>query len=97
MSHCNISIYFLPKSEKRFIDDIVKRQKTIAETFLKHKNQIHKNEDPNFRNDLSDIFDIRHWNVVAFSSKSNDDSELFDTEVNTMREKLFKETSKKIL
>ena len=45
--------------------------------------------------DLSDIFDIRHWNVVAFSSKSVDDSELFVTEVNTMREKLFKETSKK--
>ena len=62
----------LPKSEKAFIDATIKRQVKIGDIFLKHKNLIHSAEDPKFLDDLSDIFDIRNWNLVAFKSESAD-------------------------
>ena len=48
----------------------MKRHRDIASSFLKHKHAIHEEEDPNFLDEMSEVFDLRHWNVVAFDPKS---------------------------
>ena len=48
----------------------MKRQKDIASSFLKHKYAIHEEENPEFLDEMSEFFYLRHWNVVAFDPKS---------------------------
>ena len=59
----------MSKSKREIIDTILKRQKDIASSFLEHKYAIHE-EDPEFLDEMSEVFDLRHWNVVAFDTKS---------------------------
>ena len=71
MKNCEENFTHACKSKKEFIDQIWKRQKVIAESFVKHKNEIHDAEDPNILQDGSDILDIRNWNINAFNPKSS--------------------------
>ena len=69
----------------------MKRQKKISEAFLKHKDKIHEDEDPDFLNDKSDILDIQLWNYQAFDPTDEENieqDELFQKELTKMREKL---------
>ena len=60
----------MSKSKREIIDTILNRQKDIASSFLKHKYDIHEEEDPEFLDEMSEVFDLRHWNVVTFDPKS---------------------------
>ena len=67
-----------------------KRQQTISESFLRHKDEIHAAEDPKFLEDGSDVLDIRNWNLEAFNPKSthNEEHEAFEKEIQDMMSKL---------
>ena len=78
------------RSKKEFIDQILKRQRTIAASFLKHKDAIHDAEDPPFLDAGSDVLDLRNWNVESFNPKStrNTKNEAFEAEMDNMMKKL---------
>ena len=90
MKNCGESFTFVCKSKKDLIDKILKRQKTISESFLRHKDEIHSIKDPKFLEDGSDVMDLRNWNLEAFNPKSTDnkEDETFEKEVHDMIEKL---------
>ena len=91
MKNCGKSITFLPATQKEFVNAVMKRQKKIADAFLKHKDNIHKDEDPDFLDNMSDILDIRLWNLQAFDPTDKDNThedELFQRELPKRREKL---------
>ena len=77
-------------SKKEFIDQVLRRQQQIAKSFIDHKDTIHENEDPKFLDSLSDILDIRNWNMKCFDpdSDANKDDEAFQGEVQIMLQKL---------
>lgn len=54
------------KTKEKAIKHILTQQKKFSQTFIDAKSQIHDEEDPDFLDDLSDIFDIRLWNLVPF-------------------------------
>ena len=47
--------FFVVKSEKEFIDTILRRQKVIGDCFLKNKLAIYSEGDPAFLDDLSAV------------------------------------------
>ena len=53
------------------IDTILKKQNDISTSFLKHKDAIHAKEDHELLDEMSEILDLRNWNVVVFDPKSN--------------------------
>ena len=57
---------------------------------MKHKDEIHKVEDPDFLDSLSDILDVRNWNLSAFDPESdtNEKDAAFEEESVTMLSKL---------
>ena len=57
---------------------------------MKHKDQIHRDEDPEFLDELSEILDIRNWDLVSFDPE---DIENVDDKTN----KLFNENVEKML
>ena len=69
---------------------IVKRQTEMANQFLTAKKHLHEEEDPGFLSDLSDIFDLRLWKMTAFDV---DNSIIFESEIQNMKEKLMGKTS----
>ena len=89
MKHCKEKINHMPQSKKAFVEQVLKRQQKIATAFLRHKDNIHKEEDPQFLDSLSDIFDIRNWNLSAFDPESdmNKDDESFQAELQEMLKK----------
>ena len=64
---------------------VMKRQMFIAKTFLTAKNKLHAEEDPKFLDGLSDVFDVRNWNI---SMMKQDDGGAFDSGVDEMMMKL---------
>ena len=66
------------------------RQKQIGECFLKHKKAIHEKEDPEFLQNMSDVLDMRNWNMSAFDPAldENKEEETIEKEVENMLEKL---------
>ena len=85
MMNCEEKFTHCCNTKKQFIDEILNRQKQIAESFLKHKETIHEKEDPTFLNDISDLFDLRNWNLSAFREE-----EIFQKELDEMMKKLEK-------
>ena len=71
------------------IDTILKRQND-ANNFLKHKDAIHEEEDPEFLDEMSEVFDLRNWNVVAFDPQSepNQKDKAAEDEIDAMLKKL---------
>ena len=63
---------FLPSGKSDFVKAVMKRQKNIAEVFLKHKDLIHEAEDPECLIPMSDILDIRNWNLESFDPKDKE-------------------------
>jgi len=57
---------------------------------LKHKDQIHRDEDPEFLDELSDILDIRNWDLVSFDPEDIEN-------VDDKTDKLFNENVEKML
>ena len=92
MKNCEESFTYVCKSKKEFIDQILKRQKTIADSFLKNKDAIHDAEDPKFLDAGSDVLDLRDWNLETFNPKStkNTKNEAFEAEMHDMMKKLEK-------
>ena len=70
MKNAEVKSMHMSKSKREIIDTILKRQKDIASSFLKHKYAIHEEEDPEFLDEMSEVFDLRHWNVITFDPKS---------------------------
>ena len=56
--------------KREMIDTILKRQKHIEITFLKHKDVINEKEGPKFSDEMSKVFNLRNWKVVAFMPQS---------------------------
>ena len=84
------------ETKNEFAQSIIQIQKKLAATFLKEKKDFHEKEDPSFLDDISDIFDIRLWNTVEFSPEANSEGDKrFEKELDSMKRKLFIETSKK--
>jgi len=65
----------------------LKKLTKIAQEFLDKKNEIHQIEDPEFLDDLSDIFDLRNWNLKSFDPANDDCAEIFEKEKTEMIEK----------
>jgi len=89
---------FLPSSKSDFVKAVMKRQKNIAEVFLKHKDLIHEAEDPECLIPMSDILDIRNWNLESLNpkDKENQDKDGFFTKRSKrMRQKFESEVCKK--
>lgn len=86
MKHCGLPLKFVPRSKNQLIDQVLKRQKKIADAFIKHKDEIHEAEDPPFLDDLSDIMDVRNWNLLSFDpeDEENKSDDLFEREVDRM-------------
>ena len=70
----------------------MKRQKEIADSFLRNKDKIHAVEDPTFLDEMSDVLDIRNWNLKAFNptATENEKDEMFESEMEKMMVKLEK-------
>ena len=68
MKNCGVKFNFMNTNKNQIIQSIVNRQKQIAEVFMKHKDNIHEEEDPAFLDVLSDVFDIRNWKLLAFNA-----------------------------
>ena len=90
MKNAEVKFTHMSKSKKEMIDTILKRQKDIASSFLNHKDTIHETEDPDFLDEMSEIFDLRNWNVAAFDpqSESNQKDKSAENEIDTMLKKL---------
>ena len=43
----------------------------MVNEFLKAKDEKHSKEDPKILDPLSDIFDIRNWNLNTFNPRNN--------------------------
>ena len=86
MKHCGLSLKFVPRSRNELISQVLKRQKKIGDAFLKHKDEIHKAEDPPFLDELSDIMDVRNWNLPSFDPEDEENRRdgLFEREVDRM-------------
>ena len=86
MMHCGLSLKFVPRSRNELISQVLKRQKKIGDAFLKHKDEIHKAEDPPFLDELSDIMDVRNWNLPSFDPEDEENRRdgLFEREVDRM-------------
>ena len=69
---------------------VVSRKKKIAECFLKYKKEIHDLEDPPFLEDLSDVLDLRNWNLKSFdpSCDENEDDTESEKAIEDMMAKL---------
>ena len=78
------------KSKSKFIDSILKRQKQIGECFLKHQKAIHEKEDLDFLENMSDVLDLRNWNISAFDPAldENEKDESIQKEIEKMVKKL---------
>ena len=58
MKNSEKKLTFVPNSQSELIKLIMKRQQQIGYSFLKHKNEIHAREDPEFLESISDVFDL---------------------------------------
>ena len=92
MKNAEVKFTHMSKSKKEMIDTILKRQKDIARSFLNHKDSIHETEDPDFLDEMSEIFDLRNWNVAAFDpqSESNQKDKSAENEIDTKEIKVWK-------
>jgi len=90
MRNCEEKFTHISSSKKVFVDQVLRRQQKIAQSFLDHKDRIHEEEDPKFLDSLSDILDIRNWNFACFDpdSDANKEDKAFLEEVENMLKKL---------
>ena len=78
-----IKLKHLKSTKKLTIQEISKTRYQIGVTFLKHKKKLHEKTDPRILDPLSDIFDVRLWNineVHLIKSKNNEQNEKFVAE-----------------
>ena len=54
------------KTKDEAIEHILTQQKKFSKPFTDAKSEIHNEEDPDFLDNLSDVFDMRLWNLVSF-------------------------------
>ena len=75
---------------------VLQKQTKMANEFMKAKDEKHTAEDPDVLDALSDLFDIRNWNLNAFDPKSESNKEtetqsqdfLFEKERKAMIQKM---------
>ena len=70
------------------IDYVMKKQNKIAKDFIDSKNEVHLNEDPSFLDELSDVFDLRLWNLNRFNPENENSDTIFEEEREEMVNKL---------
>ena len=77
MKNSEIEMSYAQNKEET-IQTILNKQTQISECFIAAKKEIHDKEDPKFLDSLSDVFDIRLWNLYAFRPEMEEDDELKD-------------------
>ena len=70
MKGANIKLTHFPNNKEKVIEYVHKKQMQIIKLFLNVKNEKHATEDPECLDELSDIFDLRNWQLIAFNSEN---------------------------
>ena len=61
-----VKISWLPNSKVAMMKAVLMRQQKMGKDFMSAKLELHRNEDPVFLPDLSDVFDMQIWKVTKF-------------------------------
>ena len=70
MKGANIKLTHFPNNKEKVIEYVHKKQMQIIKLFLNVKNEKHATEDPECFDELSEIFDLRNWQLIAFNPEN---------------------------